>query len=292
MEIEKLIEKIAEEVYRKVAAEMGTADAAGNTVIAVNSGNNGGTDIAALIDHTLLKPDATAEQVRKLCQEAREYRFASVCVNPAFIPLVSEMLRGSGVKACSVIGFPLGATTTGAKEEETREVIGYGAAEVDMVVNVGAAKAGDWDYVKKDIEAVVNAARGKALVKVIIETCLLTDEEKVKACAASKMAGADFVKTSTGFSTGGATVEDIRLMRQVVGPNMGVKASGGVKDYKTAMAMVNAGASRIGTSSGISIVKNAGSADAAGAAQGGCINCGNCSKSCPTGNVRIIKNSY
>lgn len=213
-------------------------------------------NLASMIDHTLLKPDATEEQIRKVCQEAREHNFASVCVNPSYVPLVVEMLRGSAVKTCSVIGFPLGATTTKAKVAETKEVIENGAQEVDMVINIGAAKSGDWDYVKNDIESVVIAAKGKALVKVIIETCLLTDEEKVKACTVAKMAGADFVKTSTGFSTGGATVEDIRLMRKTVGPETGVKASGGVRDYDTAIVMIQAGATRLGTSSSIAIVKN------------------------------------
>lgn len=212
--------------------------------------------IASMIDHTLLKPEATSEQVKKICQEAIEYKFASVCVNSCRIPLVSNMLQGTGVKACSVVGFPLGAMSTASKALETKDVVENGAAEVDMVINIGAAKEGNWDVVKSDIEAVVNAARGKALVKVIIETCLLTDEEKVKACVLAKEAGADFVKTSTGFSTGGATVHDIKLMRDTVGPQMGVKASGGVRDYKTALDMINAGATRIGTSSGIAIVKN------------------------------------
>ncbi len=213
------------------------------------------TDLASLVDHTLLKQDATQEQIRKLCQEAREYKFASVCVNPSYVPLVAELLRGSDVKVCCVIGFPLGATTTKTKVFETKEVVENGAQEVDMVINVGAVKSGDWDYVRNDIESVVIAAGGKALVKVIFETCLLNDEEKIRACTISKQAGADFVKTSTGFSTGGATVEDIKLMRKTVGQNMGVKASGGIKDYDTALAMVKAGATRLGTSSGVAIVK-------------------------------------
>lgn len=213
------------------------------------------SDLAALIDHTLLKQDATEEQIRKVCQEAREYKFASVCVNPSYAPLVTEQLKGSDVKVCCVIGFPLGATTTKTKVSETEEVIDNGAQEVDMVINVGAVKSGDWDFVRNDIESVVNAAGGNAVVKVIIETCLLNDEEKIKACTISKQAGADFVKTSTGFSTGGATIEDIKLMRTTVGPQMGVKASGGVKDYDTAVAMVKAGATRLGTSSGVAIAK-------------------------------------
>jgi len=292
LEIEKLIEKIAEEVYRKVAAEMGNTPVgfASGAFAPASSGNTSGSkNLAAFVDHTLLKPDATSEQIKKLCMEAREYRFASVCVNTCYVPLAAQILAGSGVKTCCVVGFPLGAMTTRAKVEEAKEAILDGATEIDMVINVGAAKSGDWDYVKKDIAALVEAVRGKALLKVIIETCLLTDEEKVKVCALAKMAGADFVKTSTGFSTGGATVEDIKLMRQVVGPDMGVKASGGVRDYKTAMEMINAGATRIGTSSGITIVKNE---TKPGTHTGVCINCGLCSQNCPTGNVNIIKNNY
>lgn len=212
-------------------------------------------NMAKYIDHTLLKADATEEQIIKLCAEARQYRFASVCVNPGYVPLTAKELSGSGVKTCCVIGFPLGATTTAAKVQETIDCIKNGADEVDMVINVGQVKSGNWIYVKKDIEEVVLAARGKALVKVIIETCLLTDEEKVKVCTISKIEGADFVKTSTGFSIGGATVEDVRLMRRTVGPRMGVKASGGVRDYRTAIAMIEAGADRIGTSNGVMIIK-------------------------------------
>jgi len=254
MEIDKITEKVAEEVYQKGGCDLKNVPVGYEAQSYMCS--NKMSSIASCIDHTLLKPEATAEQVRKVCQEAIEYKFASVCVNSSQIPLVSQMLKGSGVKACSVVGFPLGAMSSRGKAEETKYVIENGATEVDMVINIGAAKSGDWDLVKSDIEAVVNAAKGKALVKVIIETCLLTDEEKVKVCTISKIAGADFVKTSTGFSTGGATVEDVKLMRLTVGPNMGVKASGGVKEYKTALAMINAGATRIGTSSGVVIVKS------------------------------------
>jgi deoxyribose-phosphate aldolase len=209
--------------------------------------------VAGLIDHTLLKADATEEQVRKLCEEAREYSFASVCVNPGRVGLAAELLAGSPVKVCTVIGFPLGATTPTAKSVETRDAIANGATEVDMVINVGALKSGDDELVRRDIEAVVNAARGQALTKVIIETALLNREEKVKACLLAKMAGADFVKTSTGFSSGGATVEDISLMRETVGPEMGVKASGGVGNREIADAMVAAGATRIGASASVAI---------------------------------------
>ena len=212
-------------------------------------------EIAKYLDDTLLKADATPEQIVKICEEAKTYGCASVCVNSGYVPLVSKELAGSEVKTCCVIGFPLGACTSEAKATETTDSIEKGANEVDMVINVGRAKAGEWDYVKSDIEAVVKAAAGKALVKVIIETCLLTGEEKIKACQVAKEAGADFVKTSTGFSTGGAKVEDIRLMRETVGPDMGVKASGGVRDFEKAQAMIEAGATRIGTSSAAGIVE-------------------------------------
>lgn len=211
-------------------------------------------DIAKYIDHTILKPEATVEEVKKLCREAKEYNFASVCVNGSYAQLVSRELAGSDVKTCVVVGFPLGAMTKEAKAFETSDAIKNGANEIDMVINVGALKDKNYDLLRDDIEAVVNAAKGKAIVKVIIETCLLTDEEKVKACEISKEAKADFVKTSTGFSTGGATKEDIALMRKTVGKDLGVKASGGVRDYNTAMDMINAGASRIGASASISIV--------------------------------------
>ncbi len=209
--------------------------------------------IASMIDHTLLKPEATPAQIEKLCAEAAEYHFASVCVNPVYIPLAARLLDGTGVKVCCVVGFPLGAIAPEQKAAEAASCAAMGAEELDMVIHVGAAKAGDWALVQRDIEGVVKAAAGHT-VKVIIETCLLTDEEKVKACEAAKAAGAHFVKTSTGFSTGGATTHDIALMRKTVGPEMGVKASGGIRDYETAMAMIEAGANRIGASAGIAIV--------------------------------------
>ena len=209
--------------------------------------------IASMIDHTLLKPEATPAQVERLCAEAAEYHFASVCVNPVYIPLAARLLKGTGVKVCCVVGFPLGAIAPEQKAAEAASCAAMGAEELDMVIHVGAAKAGDWVLVQRDIEGVVKAAAGHT-VKVIIETCLLTDEEKVKACEAAKAAGAHFVKTSTGFSTGGATTHDIALMRKTVGPEMGVKASGGIRDYETAMAMIEAGANRIGASAGIAIV--------------------------------------
>lgn len=210
-------------------------------------------DLARMIDHTILKADATEMEVEKLCTEALEYNFASVCINPSMVEKAANMLKGSDVKVCTVIGFPLGATTTEVKAFETEDVIKKGATEVDMVINIGKLKEGNIEYVKKDIEAVVNAAKGKALTKVIIETCLLTDEEKVTACKLSKEAGADFVKTSTGFSKGGATAHDIKLMRETVGPDMGVKASGGVRSREDALTMIENGATRIGASASIAI---------------------------------------
>lgn len=211
-------------------------------------------ELAKYIDHTLLKPETTKEAVLRLCAEAKQYQFASVCVNPAWVSLCAEQLAGSGVKVCTVIGFPLGANTSEVKAFETAEAIRHGADEIDMVINIGAVKSGDWDLVQADIEAVVKAAHPKAIVKVILETGALTDEEKVKACQVSKLAGADFVKTSTGFGPGGATVEDVALMRKTVGPEMGVKASGGVRDYDAVMKMIEAGANRIGASAGVAIV--------------------------------------
>ncbi|MED4037999.1 deoxyribose-phosphate aldolase [Niallia taxi] len=212
------------------------------------------SQIAKMIDHTLLKADATKEQVKTLCEEAKEYSFASVCVNPTWVQYASELLRGTEVKVCTVIGFPLGATTSATKAFETANAIENGATEVDMVINIGALKDKNFDLVKEDIKAVVDAAKGKALTKVIIETSLLTDEEKEKACVLAVEAGTDFVKTSTGFSTGGATVEDIALMRKTVGPEIGVKASGGVRSSEDTEKMIEAGATRIGASSGVAIV--------------------------------------
>ncbi len=206
-----------------------------------------------LIDHTILKPDASIEAIKKICQEAKEYDFMSVCVNPAYISLCKEELKGSDVKVCTVIGFPLGATLPQAKVSETREAVMEGADEIDMVINVTMLKAKNDDYVYNEIERVRRSCVGKVL-KVIIETCLLTDEEKVRACLLAKKAGADFVKTSTGFSTGGATVHDVALMRKTVGDDMGVKASGGVRTHEDLLAMVEAGANRIGTSAGPKII--------------------------------------
>ena len=206
-----------------------------------------------LIDHTLLKQDAQPEQIIKLCEEAKQFDFMSVCVNPAYVPLAAECLKGSDVKVCTVIGFPLGMNLTKTKIDEAALAIKEGADEIDMVINVGMLKAGHDQYVEEEIRE-LKAVAGSKVLKVIIETCLLTDEEKVRACIASKNAGADFVKTSTGFSTGGATAHDVALMRKTVGPDMGVKASGGVRTHEDLLAMVEAGATRIGTSNGTKII--------------------------------------
>ncbi|CBH22034.1 DeoC [Acetoanaerobium sticklandii] len=211
-------------------------------------------NLSRYIDHTLLKADATENEVIKLCNEAKEYDFFSVCINPGFVELATKELSESNVAVCTVIGFPLGASTPETKAFETKDAIQKGAAEVDMVINISKLKDKKNDEVLEDIKAVVNAADKKALVKVIIETCLLTDEEKERACKLAKDAGADFVKTSTGFSTGGATKEDIALMRKTVGTEMGVKASGGVRTYEDAVTMIESGATRIGASASIAIV--------------------------------------
>ncbi|MBW8348162.1 deoxyribose-phosphate aldolase [Bacillus sp. IITD106] len=212
-------------------------------------------NIARYIDHTLLKADATKENITTLCEEAKKYHFASVCVNPTWVQYVSSVLQATDVKVCTVIGFPFGATTPETKAFETKNAIENGANEIDMVINIGALKDGNFELVERDISAVCAAAKGKALVKVIIETSLLTDQEKENACKIAKKAGADFVKTSTGFSTGGATVKDIELMRKAVGPDLGVKASGGVRTIEDVQSMIKAGATRIGASSGVAIMK-------------------------------------
>ncbi len=213
-------------------------------------------EIAPLVDHTLLKPGATQEEIGKLCVDAREHCFASVCVNPTYVALAARLLQGSGVKICTVIGFPLGSTTPTVKAIEARDAIANGAHEIDMVINVGALKSGNDAQVRGDIQAVRDATRGRVL-KVILETALLSDEEKVRACRISKEVGADFVKTSTGFGPGGATKEDVLLMRETVGPRMGVKASGGIRDTGKAKQMIAAGATRLGTSASVAIVTDA-----------------------------------
>jgi deoxyribose-phosphate aldolase len=212
--------------------------------------------VSTMIDHTLLKPDATLADIQKLCREAADFHFATVCVNPAWVATAAAALRGSGVGVCSVVGFPLGATTADVKNFETRRAIFDGATEIDMVINIGALKSGDLRTVERDISAVVEACRQCAVVsKVIIEAALLTDDEKIAACTLAKAAGADFVKTSTGFASGGATAADVALMRRVVGTEMGVKAAGGVRDLEGLQAMVAAGATRVGASAGVKIVQ-------------------------------------
>jgi deoxyribose-phosphate aldolase len=216
------------------------------------------TGIAGMIDHTLLKPEASQDQIVELCSQARAYRFASVCVNPTHVRLAAQSLKGAGVPVCTVVGFPLGATTTPVKVYETQQAIHDGAREIDMVINLGALKSQDYGAVYEDIVSVVHAAHAAAAqVKAIIEAALLTDKEKVVACYLAKIAAADYVKTSTGFGPGGATVEDVRLMRQVVGPDVGVKAAGGIRSYADAQAMIAAGATRIGASAGVKIVSQA-----------------------------------
>ena len=211
-------------------------------------------ELARLIDHTLLKPDATSAQIEQLCQEAFQYGFATVCVNPTWVQLAATLLRDTPVKVCTVVGFPLGASTSDIKGEEAADAIYRGAREIDMVINIGALKSGEDLLVLSDIQSVVRKAREIAVVKVIIEAALLTDAEKIRACRLAQQAGADFVKTSTGFGPGGATVADVALMRHTVGPAMGVKAAGGIHDRETALAMVRAGANRIGASASVAIV--------------------------------------
>jgi deoxyribose-phosphate aldolase len=242
---------------------------AGATRIGLHATGAGAGAVAGMIDHTLLKPDATRSDIEKLCREAAEFHFATVCVNPAWVAYAAARLRGTGVGVCSVVGFPLGATTADVKHYETRRAIFDGATEIDMVINIGALKSGDLETVGRDIQAVTTPCREANVVsKVIIEAALLTDEEKVSACTLSKAAGADFVKTSTGFASGGATAADVALMRRVVGAEMGVKAAGGVRDYEGLKAMVAAGATRVGASAGVRIVQESEGKRPAAAASG------------------------
>jgi deoxyribose-phosphate aldolase len=274
-DLQRLVEIITEEV---MAAQRGAALAgpcachavqsdccpdrlravldAGATRLGLHATAGATAGVSGVIDHTLLKPDATRDEIEKLCREAAEFHFATVCVNPAWVATAAARLRGTGVGVCSVVGFPLGATTAEVKNFETRRAIYDGATEIDMVINVGALKSGDLRTVERDIEAVTDPCRQCGVVsKVIIEAALLTDEEKITACTLSKAAGADFVKTSTGFGPGGATAADVALMRRVVGADMGVKAAGGVRDLEGLKAMVAAGASRVGASAGVKIVQ-------------------------------------
>jgi deoxyribose-phosphate aldolase len=255
MEQNQLIEKIVAEVVARMGSSgprvQSGASSAGTLPALAPS------DIARYIDHTMLRPEATTAAFDKLCQEAQQYKFFSVCVNSSRVAIVARKLQGSGVKVCSVVGFPLGAMTSRSKAFETREAIEDGASEIDMVINVGLLKSGDYHGVEEDIRTVRRATRGNTLLKVIIETVLLTQDEKVIACQLSKKAGADFVKTCTGFLGGGASVEDLSLMRSVVGRDMGVKASGGVRTYKSALSFIGAGASRLGCVSSVAIVSGA-----------------------------------
>lgn len=277
MDINEIIRQVTEEICSKYGAQTQTPAAGDGYTPA---------DMAKYIDHTYLKPEASVNEIRKICDEAKKYHCASVCVNPSYIQYVAQQLEGSGVTPCCVIAFPFGTSTPEAKAFEASDAASKGAREIDMVINVGAIKSGDWLLVKRDIEGVVNAVKGRAKVKVIIEACLLTDEEKVKACTVAKLAVAAFVKTSTGYSTGGATVEDVRLMRETVGPEMGVKASGGVRTYDDAVAMLKAGANRLGCSSTMKIVSGVKEDEHK------CVNCGNCKNQCPSGNVEIRKKLY
>jgi deoxyribose-phosphate aldolase len=231
---------------------------AGATRVGLHATGGAPAAIASMIDHTLLKPDATRRNIEELCREAAQFAFATVCVNPVWVALSARLLAGTGVRVCSVVGFPLGATTADVKEHETRRAIFDGAREIDMVINIGALKSGDLRIVERDIEAVTTSCRDcGALSKVIIEAALLTDDEKVTACTLAKAACADYVKTSTGFGPGGATVADVALMRRVVGSAMGVKAAGGVRDLESVKAMIAAGATRVGASAGVKIVQQA-----------------------------------
>jgi len=269
LDTESLIEQITKKVMAQMSQQTAVSVAASSASAVTPQSPSAqaasgkgiiltGPEIARKIDHTLLKADCTRDEIVTLCKEAKEHSFATVCVNPWWVPLAAKELAGTKVGITTVVGFPLGSTSTFTKIAEARDAIASGATEIDMVMNIGALKSGDLDAVKRDIEGVVLACRGQAIVKVILETCYLTNEEKKAACSIAKMAGADFVKTSTGFGSGGATVEDIALMRQAVGPDMGVKASGGVRDIDTARRLIAAGATRIGASASVAIATGAG----------------------------------
>jgi len=288
-DLQRLIDMITEEVIaaqapRAVPAQCGCHSVlaeccpdrlrgvidAGATRLGLHASGGATGGVASMIDHTLLKPDASRAEIEKLCREAAEFHFATVCVNPAWVAFAAGRLRGSGVGVCSVVGFPLGATTADVKNYETRRAIFDGATEIDMVINIGALKSADLRTVERDIEAVVEPCHQAGVIsKVIIEAALLTDEEKITACTLSKAAGADFVKTSTGFASGGATAADVALMRRVVGADMGVKAAGGVRDLEGLKAMVAAGATRVGASAGVKIVQESKGQKAASPAAAG-----------------------
>jgi deoxyribose-phosphate aldolase len=275
------INEIVREVTKSVMEQIGGTAAKGTGTVGYDA------SYAQYMDHTVLKPETVKKTLKQFCDEAKEYHFASVCVNPVNVPYVASQLKGSGVKTCSVIGFPLGASTSFIKAAETTEAIKNGAEEVDMVINIGALKDREYDVVYHDILAVVNAAHPAAVVKVIIETSALTNEEKVAACTLAKRAGADFVKTSTGFGSGGATVEDVKLMKQTVGDGVKVKASTGINDRRVCDEMLKAGAVRMGTSKGIKIVKGE-----LEPKPEDCEKCGKCQAKCPSGLVTLTKQAY
>ena len=279
MDINEIVREVTKSVMEKAGVQAAPGPMSAKTGYDASYGQ--------YMDHTVLKPETTKATLKKFCDEAKQYHFASVCINPANVAYVASQLKGSGVKTCSVIGFPLGATTPFVKAAEATEAIKNGAEEVDMVINIGALKDKEYDVVYNDILAVVNAAHPKAIVKVIIETSALTDEEKVAACTLAKRAGTDFVKTSTGFGSGGATVEDVRLMKQTVGDGIKVKASTGINDRKVCDEMLKAGAVRMGTSKGIKIVEGEMEIK-----QEDCEKCGKCSAKCPVGLVTLTKQSY
>jgi deoxyribose-phosphate aldolase len=280
--VDRLIEEITRQVLSALTGKPGE-------VVQARASGDGAGDINRYIDHTLLKPDASAAQIAQLCQEARDNQFATVCINPCYVKACADLLRGSGVEVCTVIGFPLGATTSTVKAFEAQQAMADGATEIDMVINVGALKSKDYPQVQQDIAAVVRTCHQgirRAICKVIIEAALLTDDEKVKACELSVAAGADFVKTSTGFGPGGATAADVALMRRTVGPSLGVKAAGGVRTYADAIAMIKAGATRIGTSGGAKIVQEAKSAGSTATAEcSGTCGSGQCA--CPMIRARV-----
>ncbi len=256
MEKNELIDKIAQEVMKRLNEKTLKNEpvAQANTQTSSSSGHLSQAELAGYIDHTLLKPDAVESQFEQLCNEAVTYKFKSVCVNSSWVPYVAKKLRGTGVVICSVIGFPLGGMDTRSKAFEARSAIASGATELDMVLNVGALKSGNLKLVEEDIRAIKRACRSTTVLKVILETGLLTEAEKILACEIAKKADADFVKTSTGFAGSGATVQDIALMRRIVGPKMGVKASGGIKTYDQAIALINAGANRLGCGASVAVV--------------------------------------
>ena len=259
MDQKELIDRIIKEVMERLAQTpgiQGNQKTQGSSP--AGSGHNiSAAELAGYIDHTLLKPEAVVKQFEQLCDEAVKYKFKSVCVNSSWVPFVAKRLRGTGIRICSVIGFPLGEMDTRSKAFEARTAIGNGAEELDMVINVGALKSGNLKLVEEDIRAIKRACRTQTVLKVILETGLLTEEEKIIACELSKKAGADFVKTSTGFSGSGATVHDVALMRRIVGPHMGVKASGGIRNFEQAVSMINAGANRLGCGASVEVVTGA-----------------------------------